>query len=284
MEQQSDAWHAWRAKGIGASEAPTVMGVSPWMTRLQLWEIKTGRRKPFEGNWATRRGNDKEAKARATYELKYNVDMAPTLVEHSTYPFIRASLDGYNKDLNRILEIKYPGRADHEKAAKGEVPEKYYPQIQHQFLATGAKDAHYWSFDGESGHLVVVEPDHEYCGKLLSELIRFWDLIQKDIAPEACDKDFEVIADDSLSGYCAQWKEAKKAQDYSTKILEDLEVKIWSGLQVPRGICNGVKFQKTFRKGNIDYAKLLKTKNISENEAEEFRKANIEVKSMRLLK
>ena len=42
MDQNSPEWHEWRRKGIGSSDAPAVMKVSPWMTPYMLWEIKRG--------------------------------------------------------------------------------------------------------------------------------------------------------------------------------------------------------------------------------------------------
>ena len=44
--QGSPEWHAHRAKYRNASETPAVIGVSPWLTPYQLWELRTGRRQP----------------------------------------------------------------------------------------------------------------------------------------------------------------------------------------------------------------------------------------------
>ena len=80
MEQRSKSWEEWRLKGLGSSDAPIVMGVSAWMTRFGLWELKTGRARPQQTNWAMERGNQLEPKARAHYELISDIDMAPSLV------------------------------------------------------------------------------------------------------------------------------------------------------------------------------------------------------------
>lgn len=281
LDQGSEGWHKWRLQGLGASESPTIMGISPYKTRLELWEEKTGKREPFKGNWATERGNKLEPKARANYELYNQIEMKPTLAEHKDYPFIKCSLDGYNKEASKFLEIKCPGKSDHQKAINGEVPDKYYPQIQHQFLVTGCKSGDYFSFDGESGVIVTVYPDKEYCQKLLEELIAFWELVKTNIPPEACEKDFPVIADPSLESYCEEWKKLKIVSQRVEKDLKILEDKIRSGLQVPRGLCNGVKFYKTIRKGNIDYSLIEVLKDI---ELENFRRPSVEIFNIRLLK
>ena len=45
LAQGSAAWHKHRALHANASEAATVMGVSPWEpdTWYKLWQLKTGR-------------------------------------------------------------------------------------------------------------------------------------------------------------------------------------------------------------------------------------------------
>ncbi len=42
LEQGTKAWHAWRRSGIGASEAPTIMGENPFETCEELLEKKQG--------------------------------------------------------------------------------------------------------------------------------------------------------------------------------------------------------------------------------------------------
>src|SRR3990172_7017919 len=97
MKQNTPAWLEWKNQGLGSSDAPIIMGVSPWMTALQLWEIKTGKFKPSqESNWAMERGSRLEPKARAHYQLLTERDMTPALKEHPEYPFLRASLDGFD--------------------------------------------------------------------------------------------------------------------------------------------------------------------------------------------
>ncbi len=39
--QNTPEWHAFRRKRIGASDAPVIMGISPWKTPYQLWIEKT---------------------------------------------------------------------------------------------------------------------------------------------------------------------------------------------------------------------------------------------------
>ena len=55
---------------------------------------------------------------------------------------MRASLDGISMD-QEILEIKCPYKpnrldSDHQKTKEGKIPEKYWPQLQHQLEVFGA--------------------------------------------------------------------------------------------------------------------------------------------------
>ena len=42
LVQGSAEWHEHRRNHRNASETPAVLGVSPWMTPYQLWQIKLG--------------------------------------------------------------------------------------------------------------------------------------------------------------------------------------------------------------------------------------------------
>lgn len=183
-------WLKWRSEGLGSSDAPAIMGVSPFKTAYQLWEEKTGLVVRDESNYATRRGHELEPKARARYELLYGCEMPVAFLEHHEFPFIRCSLDGYNEGIKRFIEIKCPGKDDIELARQGKVPEKYYPQIQHQFLVTDAESCHYVTYDGyESLIIVEVKPNREYILELAKNLINFWELVQTKTPPPFSDQD-----------------------------------------------------------------------------------------------
>lgn len=40
LDQRTDEWLMWRSQGIGASDAPVIMGVSPWSDPVSLWMEK----------------------------------------------------------------------------------------------------------------------------------------------------------------------------------------------------------------------------------------------------
>lgn len=263
-------WKKWRSEGLGASDAPIVMGVSPWKTRYQLWEEKCGLNVKDDGNnWATRRGNDLEPKARAHYELLHTIDMPVAFVQHKDYPFIRASLDGYNEEKRVILEIKCPGKEDHEKARVGEIPDKYWPQVQHQLLATGADYVHYYSFDGESGHLVIAEPDPDYIDGLFKELCLFWELVQTRTPPDLGTKDFKTVRDKEFLALVNEWRSLDSQIAVLAAAQKKCREEIIAKLPHPNVICGDLKIFRTFRKGNVDYGKIPQLEGV---DLEQFRK------------
>lgn len=259
MDQKTKDWHEWRGKGIGSSDAPIIMGVSPYKTPYQLWETKIGVKQPTDddGNWATRRGNELEPVARSMYELETGLEMPATLAYNEKYPFLRASLDGWNAETQTLLEIKCPGRDDHATAMSGKIPEKYIPQVQHQLFVTGAKEAHYYSFKDGKGVLVRARADMDYIELLVRKEIEFWcEFVEKEVPPPFTDRDRIVVEDLGLIAlseqYCelqAQIKEIEKRADEVKKLLS-------ANPTHPRMIIGRVSVDRVVRRGSIDYKRV----------------------------
>lgn len=183
IEQGTPSWLAWRMGGIGSSDADIVMENSPWMSKRQLWELKTGRRKPEPRNFAMQRGLDLEPLAREAYERQTGILMPKTIAKHPQYDFLRTSLDGSNKSAGKALEIKCPGSKDHATAVKGEIPQKYIWQCVHHMMVTGLSKLDYFSFDGERGITVPMKRDLKLEKVLLAEEIKFWGYVVSDKYP-----------------------------------------------------------------------------------------------------
>ena len=97
FEQGTTAWKQWRKLGIGASDAPVIMGESPWSSRYELWEQKTGRGEERAANFYMRRGTRLEHVARRLYIEKKSVHLEPVCMEHSELHgrlVVKAMLDG----------------------------------------------------------------------------------------------------------------------------------------------------------------------------------------------
>lgn len=175
LEQGTETWHQWRLEGIGASEAPMVMGISKYKSAHKLWKEKTGAiQTKDDWNYIFEKGKSIEAAARAYFELMNDKECPPVCIEMDQYPFIRASLDGYNAQENFALEIKYVGKD----AMEDEVPAHHMAQLQHQMMVCGAKDITYIrSNDGKRFKADVVKRDDAYISILLNKELEFWDMV-----------------------------------------------------------------------------------------------------------
>lgn len=142
-------WLKARESYIGGSDAAAILGLSPYMSNVDLWEIKTGRKKPkdLSDNALVQFGHDAEALIRGLFKLDF-----PTLkvfyVENNMFvnddfPWAHASLDGWLEDTetNRkgVLEIKTASITSHAQAQKwkNKIPDNYYCQILHYLMVTG---------------------------------------------------------------------------------------------------------------------------------------------------
>lgn len=200
LEQNTLDWLRWRSRGIGASDAGIILGVSPWFTRRQLMNRKvdeirdldnSGRKpraKKQADNGAMARGRRLEPKIRQMYEDMTGIAAQPVCAIHKDLDWMRASLDGWDDNLKLILEIKAPNIDDHKLALAGNVPMKYQPQVQHQMVVAQTDKLHYVSFSDNKRistldrlAIVTVRPSKQLQKKIIDEETRFWDELQEEL-------------------------------------------------------------------------------------------------------
>jgi putative phage-type endonuclease len=223
QKQNSKSWRAWRDTGIGASDAPIIMEESPYGTAFQLWAQKCGLMERPEPNVYTlkamERGHKLEPEARALYEQQVGAKFSPICIEHDEYPYLRASLDGYNSDLQYGIEIKAASKADHAGACNSKVPAKYRAQIQMQMLIAGAPKWMYVSYHpDEAQQLAVVEvaADELYQLNLETQAKAFWKHVQERTPPAVNQE--EVV--DTIYRVIKQMEVLTKAKELLTLILD----------------------------------------------------------------
>lgn len=151
--KNNEEWLSARKKGIGASEAAAVVGLSPWKTNVDLWKEKTGRKQPddISDKDCVAYGHAAEGHIRELFALdypRYDVSYggAFDMVYNEDYPFIFATIDGrlVEKETGRhgVLEIKTTSIVRSMQKEKWWnngpcIPDQYYTQVCHQLLATG---------------------------------------------------------------------------------------------------------------------------------------------------
>jgi len=107
LQQGTREWLAWRRRGIGTSDAPTIMGENPWKsTEYLLQEKCEGRR--CGSNAAMAKGMELEPVARERYESKIGISVVPACLQSVKYEWLRASVDGLATDGNTIYPVKSP--------------------------------------------------------------------------------------------------------------------------------------------------------------------------------
>lgn len=142
-----EEWLQARNNRIGGSDAATIIGLNPYMSNVDLWEIKTGRRqqediseKPY-----VKYGTEAEKYLRALlkldyqeYEVRYEEN---NMFVNDQYPWAHASLDGWLIDhdgrtgvweckTTNILNGLQKGKWDNR------IPDNYYCQILHYLMVT----------------------------------------------------------------------------------------------------------------------------------------------------
>ncbi len=166
-------------KGIGASDAPVIMGENPWKTPQVLLDEKLGKIAPFQGNAATRRGNELEPIARSEYAKTFNLSVAPAVIQCISRDWQIASLDGISSDRRRVVEIKC-GVKVYEYAARHRKPPQYYfGQLQHTLSITGLEKIDFYCFlPNKSPVFIEVPRDDKYIRKMIEEELRFFEKMQ----------------------------------------------------------------------------------------------------------
>lgn len=194
-------WLSNRGRGIGASEAAAIVGDSKFMTRAELWELKTGKRsaKDLSDNEAVQRGVRMEGALREWFKACHpeleTVHYPYDMLWMPERPWLYATLDGefFHKESGEtgVLEIKTASPRGNWAEWDGQVPAMYYDQILHQHLATGSKwfflVAGLWKQNGD-----VVIREYEWKADegfladaewLLAAEESFWGYVQRNQRP-----------------------------------------------------------------------------------------------------
>lgn len=181
-QQGSPEWLEMRKNYIGASDAPVVMNMSPWKKKIDLWREKVVLPSHQKTTGPMLYGKETESIALEKFNIEMGLDgeffqFEPTLRFHPAIPYMMASLDGFCEQLHEAVEIKCPGKKDHELASKGEIPKKYIPQLQHQIEVCGLAYIWYYSYSSESQYRINVPRDQKFIDEMLEKEAEFWDCV-----------------------------------------------------------------------------------------------------------
>ena len=147
-----EEWLNGRTSCIGGSDASAIVGLNPYMTNVELWEIKTGRRtqRDISNVAVVKYGTEAEHLLRELFILdfpNYKVQYIDNNIwTNDRYPFAHASLDGW---LTEIDEDGVQGRKGvwecktteilqsmQKEKWRGRIPDNYYIQVLHYLMVT----------------------------------------------------------------------------------------------------------------------------------------------------
>lgn len=272
MEKQ--AWHDWRNEGVGASDAPVIMGVSPWKTYRQLWEEKVFGAKQEE-NYAMKRGKALEPLAVNFFMTETGILINEQVcLEHPEHPWMRATLDGYNEKERVLVEIKSC------KELHEEVPEHYFPQLQHQMEVAGVTTMYYVSFNGEEGKILQVEKDEAYVERLIEQEKAFWEKVKSKEEPLLEEGDYRLMEDnEGWADFAQRYIECKKVMEELKEEISFLESQFILFAEGNNAQGRGIRLSKVRKLGRVNYSKAVEGRGL---DLEKFRGKPIEYWQVRV--
>lgn len=183
--QGSPGWLAHRRMMRNASEAPAMMGASPYVTRAELIRQK-----------ATGIDRDIDAGTQALFDRGHEVEpelraMAEEIIDGSFYPvtgvsndgYLGASFDGVTLYEEIILEAKQSNADKLECIARNEIPNQDYWQIVQQFAVCGsAQRCLYIVGDGTEAGTAWMFIERHQVEHDIPKLIASWQQFDADVA------------------------------------------------------------------------------------------------------
>jgi putative phage-type endonuclease len=241
-------WLAERRLGIGASEVPAVLGISPFMTPLQLFGLKVGVLEPPEETDLMRLGRRLEPVVAGLYEEETARQLwdpgAWTIQRNATMPLLFATLDREivatpDQRPPGVLEIKTTGYR-YEDAWADEPPLHVQVQAQAQLAVTG----HSWAsiavlIGGQRFLWCDLQRNDRFIAVMLERIDQFWARVEQrePPMPEHVDLDTlralypQDIADSVMLPaealeWDAQWQQAKADAKAAEMRAADAEAKL----------------------------------------------------------
>ncbi len=182
IEQRTPQWLALRRTGIGGSDAPAVLGLSPWVTPYAVWADKTGDAGAFSpDSEAMIWGRVLEAAILGEYRRRTGLPTVGVgLLRHPNLSWLICSPDAIIPQNDAIIEIK-TARHGAGWGAEGtdDIPLHYLVQVHHNLIVSGAARADVAVLiAGNEYRLYHVEPDPDLHSQMLDQETSFWRSVQ----------------------------------------------------------------------------------------------------------
>ena len=283
LEQRTPAWHEWRKSGWTATEASILMGLSKFDSIHDLWELKLGLKSAPDLSRvpAVQYGVAHEDDCRRCWEDRHGLKATAVCGECSEHPLFRASFDGLTSE-NVPVECKcIPKReAFDDVKVKGENSDRYqryWPQVQHQMLVSGAD--HAWLCFWHEGLFLEfrIQRDETFLNALVKKGEAFWEKhIVTQVEPmlwQPTGEDAErwsKLAERHIADMAMRDKLAKamKQIDDRMKVRSEQFAQIMGAQKVAQAA--GVKITRIERAGSYDYKSYCQSVQIPEEALKPF--------------
>ena len=192
VKYKSKEWYDLRKTHIGASESGAIMGLSKFMSNVELWEQKVGLKEPkdLSDNELVNYGINAEEHLARLFELDFPqykfINTKDIVLESEEYPFIMASPDGLLIDTRTNEKGLFENKTANDMGGNTKkewsvdhIPIAYYCQLLHTFLCD--KDLKFAIIKCQIKY-VTDNGENCYCETVHRKLYR------KD-----CEKDLEIL-------------------------------------------------------------------------------------------
>lgn len=187
LEQGSSEWKTIRSQYCVASEAPVIMGSSPYMKRDELLHLKSTGIEREVDEWVEKfifkRGHDVEALARPIAEDVIGDDLYALVgVRNAEGIGFLASFDGLTAPLYDMhWEHKQFNKELYELVKHGgDLEPKHYWQLEHQLIVNGNEKCLFMVSDGTLGNCAYLYYESDPVRR--AQLIEGWKLFLTDLA------------------------------------------------------------------------------------------------------
>lgn len=198
-------WLRLRQKGIGGSDAASIMGMNRWKSPVDIWLSKTveidaaGLEEQSEvAYW----GNVLEDVVAKEFALRTGLKVRKrnAVLQHDEHDFILANIDREIVGKKIGLECKTASAYKKEEWKDNEIPAEYIIQCQHYMAVTGY-DAWYIAclVGGNTFIYKLIERDDEFIEMLMKSEVEFWNsYVVPNIMPPVDGSESSSIALDTL--------------------------------------------------------------------------------------
>lgn len=184
-----ERWLAERKKGIGGSDAASVIGLNKWTSAYTLWTHKTGKVEPedISDKEVVYWGTILEDVVAKEFEKQTGKKVRRQgMIRNLEYPFMLADVDRVVVGENAIVECKTASSFKKDEWLDDNIPDSYYVQVQHYMMVGGYEKCYICCLLG-GNHFIMKEVlrNEDDIAALREAEINFWNVnVLQDVMPE----------------------------------------------------------------------------------------------------